>query len=132
MWISDRRRGQQEGEEPVQIGQVTIPGDPACVWMGSERRDAPLFGPGGYVWRPNLGDEVLVLKTGEGFCVAGVRNSGAYLAPGEVAILGQNNTQILLRSNGVIQMSGQALLFNGEVLAGELPEEEGGEEGGEE
>lgn len=132
MWLSDRRRGQQEGEEPVQIGQVTIPGDPACVWMGSERRDAPLFGPGGYVWRPQLGEEVLVLKTGEGFCVAGVRNSGAYLAPGEVAILGQNNTQIVLRSNGVIQMSGQALLFNGEVLAGELPEEEDGEEGGEE
>ncbi|HIY20538.1 MAG TPA: hypothetical protein H9841_01380 [Candidatus Flavonifractor merdigallinarum] len=131
MWISDRRRRAQEGEEPVQIGRVTIPGDPACVWTGSERRDAPLFGPGGYIWRPNLGDEVLVLKTGEGFCVAGVRNSGAYLAPGEVAILGQNNTQIVLRSNGVIQINGQALTFNGEVLAGKLPEEESGE-GGEE
>ena len=120
MWLSDRRRAEREGEEPVQVGVVTVPGDPAGVWIGSERRNAAVFGPAGYTWVPTPGQEVLVLKTGAGYCVAGARSGGE---PGEIAIRSGGGASVVLHADGSIDLTGTALRFNGSVLV-KAPEEE--------
>lgn len=119
MWLSDRRRPEREGEEPVQMGVVTLSGDPAGVWTGSERRNAVVFGPAGYIWQPELGQEVLVLKTGEGYCVAGARSGD----PGEIVVRSSGGASVALHRDGSIDLTGTVLRFNGTVLA-EKPEEE--------
>lgn len=83
MWIAERSRRRLEPAELAGVGQVTLPEDPAGVWLDGERRMLPVFAPGGYVWRPSLGEQVLVLKTGrqgEAPCVLGnaARTSGSW------------------------------------------------------
>lgn len=113
MWISEQNRRKDESEGTALVGQVTLPGDPAGVYLAGERRDLPVFGPGGYVWRPEREDQVLVLKTGragEQPCVAGVRGKPDWeLAPGEV-YLHCGAASIHLRSDGVIAMRGTVLV----------------------
>ena len=74
MWISEQGRRRAEPDGTALVGRVTLPGDPGGVYLAGERRELPVFGPGGYVWRPEEGEQVLVLKTGqagEAPCVAG-------------------------------------------------------------
>ena len=69
---------------------VTLGGDPAGVSLGGERRQLPVYSPGGVTWRPAAGDRVLVLKTGaagEQPCVIGRTQQGTDgLAPGAVRL----------------------------------------------
>ena len=86
MWISRRKETRQT--ERAQVGNVTVEGRLVGAMLDGERRDLPVYGPGGYVWRPSQGQEVLVVKAGadgEQPCVAGARGSlEVNLAPGEV------------------------------------------------
>lgn len=66
MWTSDRRKTRQAGESWVDWGEVTLEGDPAGAYLDGERRQLAVYGPGGYCWKPALGDRVLVLKAGQG------------------------------------------------------------------
>ena len=90
MWISEQGRRRTEPDGTALVGRVTLPGDPAGVYLAGERRELPVFGPGGYVWRPEEGEQVLVLKTGqagEAPCVAGQACGQDWnLAAGEVLI----------------------------------------------
>ena len=90
MWTSDRRKTRQAGESWVDWGEVTLEGDPAGAYLDGERRQLAVYGPGGYCWKPVLGDRVLVLKAGQGGespCVAGKRQGEAEtLGAGEVSI----------------------------------------------
>lgn len=52
MWISEQGRRRAEPDGTALVGRVTLPGDPAGVYLAGERRELPVFGPGGYVWRP--------------------------------------------------------------------------------
>ena len=63
MWTSERRL-ERRTEESAALGQVTLGGDPAGVFLGGERRWLPVCAPGGYSWQPGAGDKVLVLKAG--------------------------------------------------------------------
>ena len=66
MWISEREwRRAEQARAAALAGEVTLAGDPAGVYLDGERRALPVFGPGGYVWRPAVGQRVLVLKAGE-------------------------------------------------------------------
>ena len=115
MWISKRR---DPGHSPsAMVGRATIPGDPAGVYLDGERRSLPVFGPGGYHWRPALGQEVLVLKgEGESSYVAGAR-CGVSLEPGEVCIrAGEAGAQIRLLPDGTLELRGRVLV-NGVPLA---------------
>lgn len=117
MWLSQKRA--ERWESPAQVGVVTLEGDPAAVYQSSERRDLPVFAPGGYCWRPALGAEVLVLKTGaqgEGACVAGTRIT-ANVAPGEVRIQSEGGASITLGADGTIRLEGDVLV-NGVPLPG--------------
>lgn len=90
MWISERDMRREQGEPAAELGVVTLGGDPAGVSLGGERRQLPVYSPGGVTWRPAAGDKVLVLKTGaagEQPCVIGrVQQGAGTLAPGEVPL----------------------------------------------
>ena len=64
MWLSERDMRREQGEPAAELGVVTLGGDPAGVSLGGERRQLPVYSPGGVTWRPAAGDRVLVLKTG--------------------------------------------------------------------
>ena len=88
MWISEQGRRRAEPDGTALVGRVTLPGDPAGVYLAGERRELPVFGPGGYVWRPEEGEQVLVLKTiriGGG----GSRLTGDVLVNGKPVLTGE-------------------------------------------
>lgn len=115
MWIAERSRRRPEPEELAGLGQVTLPRDPAGVWLDGERRMLPVFAPGGYVWRPSLGEQVLVLKTGqqgEAPCVLGTRCQDKWeLEEGEV-VLYSGKAALHLKRDGTVDITGK-LTVNG-------------------
>ena len=116
MWISEQRGKQPVREATAELGTVTLGGDPAGVNMGGERRWLPVFAPGGYSWRPTVGDKVLVLKTGsqgENPCILGLEQDLEDLGPGEVRLHGTDSAVQL--SKGRVELTGQVLV-NGRTL----------------
>ena len=98
MWTSERRREFPVREAPAELGTVTLGGDPAGVVLGGERRWLPVYGPGGYSWRPTAGDKVLVLKAGaegEAPCILGKVQQGEELKAGEVKLSGGASSILL-------------------------------------
>lgn len=122
MWLSSRARARHGPEDVAEVGRVTLEGDPAGVYLSSERRSLPLFGPGGYFWRPTKDQEVLVLKTGrdgESPCIVGARcgDPGVVLSPGEALITnGAQTAAVWLRDDGSVEISGGSMTFNGRGL----------------
>ena len=116
MWMA-RPRGKDLLEEPAaQAGQVTLAGSPAGVVLEGERRNLPLFGPGGYRWAPSRGDQVLVIKTGleEVPALVGVRQEGD-LEPGEVCLSVAQGAEIRLKPDGTIALTGRVTVNGQEV-----------------
>lgn len=112
-------------------GPVTLPGDQLGVWLEGERRGVTVYAPGGYHWAPALGDEVLVLKTGEEGekpCAVGVPAGAGELMPGEVLITA-GEASLKLGLNGRVDITGE-LYINGAPLfpPAEEDEEENKEE----
>lgn len=116
MWTAERNRNVRSGEPAVELGCVTLGGDPAGVSLGGERRWIGVYGPGGYSWRPTAGDKVLVLKAGaegEAPCLLGVPQEEAELKPGEVRLKGGESSIFLgqerLELEGELYLNGQTL-----------------------
>ena len=100
MWLSERKRGRGYGE--AMVGQTTLSGNPAGVYLDAERRALAIFAPGGYAWRPAV--------EGENSCVVGVR-CYSDLAPGEVLIhAGQGQAAIKLSTDGTVNLMGRVLI----------------------
>ena len=119
MWIAEReRRRAEESQAAALVGRVTLDGDPAGVYLDGERRDLPVFGPGGYVWRPRLEQQVLVLKAGErgeAPCVAGTPCGGTWdLKPGEI-VIHSGEAVIRLEEDGTVDVTGR-LTVNGKTV----------------
>ena len=56
MWISQQgQKAQSHTGGRAEVGRVTLAGNPVGVYLDGERRELPLFGPGGYAWRPEQG-----------------------------------------------------------------------------
>lgn len=130
MWTS-KPAPRLPSEEPwADTGTVTLGGDPAAVSLGGERRQVPVYAPGGYQWRPAAGDQVLVLKAGaqrESPCVAGVCCQSGALSPGEVRI-SSGSGQISLRDSrvgvrGQFWVNGERLEALVERLATQIAQE---------
>ena len=125
MWTSERRRELPVREAPAELGTVTLGGDPAGVVLGGERRWLPVYGPGGYSWRPTAGDKVLVLKAGaegEAPCILGKVQQGEELKAGEVKLSGGASSILLgqetLELEGDIRINGTTLeAYIAQVLA---------------
>lgn len=105
MWTSERNRNLRAQEPTAEMGTITMGGDPAGVSLGGERRWLNVYGPGGYSWRPTLGDKVLVLKAGaegESPCILGTAQDAGDLKPGEVRLTGMECS--LRLSQGQVEM----------------------------
>ncbi|MBR3641321.1 MAG: hypothetical protein IKN53_04755, partial [Oscillibacter sp.] len=79
MWLSEQMKRAAPTTD-VSLGVTTIEGEGAGVLARGEARDLPIYGPGGYVWLPAGGEDVLVIRGGPGGterCVGGSRQSAA-------------------------------------------------------
>jgi len=124
MFLSRQSRPRPEAGTAL-TGPVTLPGEALGVWLEGERRGVAVYAPGGYHWVPALGQEVLVLKTGERGekpCAVGVPADAGDLLPGEVMICA-DGCSIKLCSGGEVEITGH-LTVNGKDVA--LVEEEKG------
>ena len=109
MWISGRVGRAAQREAQAALGTVTLEKEPVGVYSDGERRELPVFGPGGYRWRPRTGEQVLVLKTGaEGElpCIAGVRSERGDLRAGEIE-LAAGAASIRLSPDGTVTLKGK-------------------------
>lgn len=102
----------------AQLGVVTAGGQENGVHLGTERRWLPVMAPGGYRWRPQTGEQVLVMKTGvddESACVlARQEGQGDDLLPGEVELYARN-CGMKLTNGGNVELRG-TVLVNGTAL----------------
>ena len=65
MWLAQKMKPAVPEAEADQ-GVSTIVGDEMGVVTRGEVRRLPVYGPGGYVWLPESGASVLVIKGGPG------------------------------------------------------------------
>ena len=70
MWIS-RQMKTVPPTADADLGITTIAGGSAGVVTRGEVRSLPVYGPGGYIWMPESGGTVLVIKGGPGGDAAG-------------------------------------------------------------
>lgn len=124
MWLSKQMRSVPPTVD-ADMGVTTITGGETGVLTRGEVRALPVYGPGGYVWLPESGAAVLVIKGGPGGeeqCVAGARQGQvpAGMAPGEVYIYGPAGNAVYLKRDGTVLLKGRvdiqgALTVNGEA-----------------
>ena len=119
MWISQRGdKAQRHTGGGAEMGRVTLAGNPVGVYLDGERRELPMFGPGGYAWRPSLDQQVLVIKAGtqeEAPCVVGgLCRTDLALGEGEVMIYSPK-ASIHVGADGVVNVSG-GLTVNGKPV----------------
>lgn len=117
MWLS--KQGKENGrEQTAETGAVTLCGETVAVELDSERRGLEVYGPGGYRWRPKLGQKVLVLKTAEGVCVVGTPLETG-LSEGEVGLAAEGDAAVTLKKDGRILLEGSVEVDGTLTIAGE-------------
>jgi len=122
MWLSRKAAGRHE-EETATAGSVTIGGDAPGVMTAGEIRGMGVWSPGGYVWRPAAGENVLVIKCGDGQRAVAGRETAAGpegMKPGEVYIMAKG-ASLWLKNDGGIEISGNvnitgSLMLNGDEI----------------
>lgn len=122
MWLSRQMRGQQPTAD-ADMGMTTIAGNSVGVVTRGEVRALPVYGPGGYVWQPENGAAVLVIKGGPGGeeqCVAGAKQQVPEgMKPGEVYLHGPGDGAIYLREDGTVELRGTISIRGQLVVNGE-------------
>ena len=106
--VLDRVLEQEARESGAALAAVSYSlegGDWGAV-ADREYRRCPIAAPGGYRWCPREGDEVLLLRTGDGDLCAGVSGESQGLAPGEVEISGCGSV-IRLGKDGSVSLTGK-------------------------
>lgn len=122
MWISREMRSAPPTAD-ADLGLTTISGGEAGVLTRGEVRSLPVYGPGGYVWLPENGAAVLVIKGGPGGaeqCVAGARQAEAPagMEPGEVFLRGPGGNSLYLKRDGSVVIRGNAVFEGGVEFRG--------------
>lgn len=119
MWLSSQGKGYGR-EQTAETGAVTLTGETVAVELDSERRGLEVYAPGGYRWRPERGQKVLVVKTTEGACVVGVPSASG-VEDGEVGLAADGGAALTLKRDGrvllepAVEISG-TLTVSGEEL----------------
>lgn len=117
MWLSKQVAARTAAPDEAAAATVSVGGETPAVVTDGERRQARLFSPGGYCWRPAGGDTVLVVGGGEP-CVAGKeQRCPVELAPGEVYLYA-GSASIHLKRDGSIAISGQVSVQGGLTVNG--------------
>ena len=110
MWLSEMAgRSGLESENPIQTGRVTIGGAAPAVFTDGETRSIRVLAPGGFIWKPAAGQNILALKADDGaFYLAGAEVPAAdSLRNGELCLFSQDHAaEIILDNNGTIRMKG--------------------------
>ena len=111
MWLSSKMRPAPATAD-ADLGITTIAGDSVGVMTRGEVRTVPIYGPGGYVWMPESGAAVLVVKGGPGGeerCVCGAQQSAPpeEMRPGEVLVRGPGGNSVYLRRDGTVVLRGE-------------------------
>ena len=122
MWLSRQMRPRPV-ETDVDLGMTTIQGENVGVLTRGEIRNLPIYGPGGYIWLPKNGMEVLVIKGGPGgeeHCVNGMMQCPAPqgMQPGEVYLYGPNQNTVYLKQDGSIELRGTVEIWGNLVING--------------
>ena len=115
MWLS-KRPLQQGPDAYAGPGVVSIGGDTPAVVSDTERRNARLYAPGGYCWRPAAEDKVLVIKS-DAACIAGKEQPIPAEVLEEEVYLFSKSASIHLTRTGEIRLTGQVYV-NGQLLGG--------------
>lgn len=118
MWLAEQGK-QPRTTADADLGVTTISGDSAGVVTRGEVRQLPVFGPGGYVWMPESGGTVLVIKGGPGGeeqCVAGMKQADipTGMQAGDV-YLHAGKASVWLHSGGRIDLKGTVVSVEGEL-----------------
>lgn len=122
MWLSKQMKPETPTAD-ADLGLTTIAGGSAGVVTRGEVRSLPVYGPGGYVWLPESGETVLVIKGGPGGeeqCVAGTRqNAGPEdMQPGEIYLHGPGGGSVYLRADGTVELRTEGTLkLQGETVS---------------
>ena len=106
MWLSQKVTEQAPEDAGARLGVVSLGSETPAVLSDGEWRQTVLAGPGGYAWRPAIGQRVLLIQAGGESCVAGRLQSPAGLEPGEVHI-SAGNAEIRLLPDGEIRLTGR-------------------------
>ena len=123
MWLSQRAGRGRYVDKSADIGDVTIADTQTGVVLDGEQRSLGLTYPGGYVWRPRKGQNVVVLKSAGGeSLVAGVPEDAAPagLAPGEVLIRADSGSSVRLGNDGLV-LSAVRIDITGELYINGAP-----------
>ena len=122
MWLSKQIKPETPTAD-ADLGVTTITGDGAGVVTRGEIRNLPVYGPGGYVWMPENGAAVLVIKGGPGGeeqCVAGTLRAQPPegMQPGEICIQGPGGSTVYLHADGTVELkTDQTLKLMGETVS---------------
>ncbi len=121
MWLSERTAARDPDRGECMVGVVTIGGARPSVLCGGEPRSTELL-HGGALRLPRTGDELLVVRTGDGDCVAlgrvggtvtdGCENGEVLLTNGGGSVKIKNSGDITL--TGTVKING-TLLINGQA-----------------
>lgn len=125
MWLSKQTKPVTLTTD-ADLGLTTITGNQVGVVTRGEVRNLPVYGPGGYMWMPENGAEVLVIKGGPGgeeHCVAGTRQKDvpSGMLPGEIYLQGPNGNSVYLRRNGNLELYGGTVSIYGNVMINGQP-----------
>ncbi len=123
MWLSKQMK-KMPATADADLGVTTITGDNVGVVTRGEVRNLPVYGPGGYVWLPENGAAVLVIKGGPGGqeqCVAGMRQLEAPsgMKPGEVYLSAPGGSAVYLKRDGTLELRGTVKIQGGLVVNGQ-------------
>ena len=125
MWLSRQMKLAPPSVE-AELGVTTIAGGSVGAVTRGEIRALPIYGPGGYVWLPESGAGVLVVKGGVGGqeqCVAGMKQAEppAGMQPGEVCIQGPGGSAVYLKKDGSVELKGKKLSLTGSLFINGKP-----------
>ena len=113
MWISQQGRYAGRQEHDARVGVVTAQGEQVGVYADGFQRQLPVAAPGGYRWKPQNGQQVLVIKTGaeaEAACILAQQEAEANgLNPGEVELFGPG-CSVKLDEKGKVWLNGSVLI----------------------
>lgn len=127
MWLAEKSAGKKEDAGECVVGVVTIGGARPSVLAEGELRSAELLQPG-TARLPKTGDEVLLVRTADGDCIAlgrvggavtnGAKDGDTVLCSGDGSIVLKNGGEIILTGDillkGTVNVEG-TLLINGQA-----------------
>jgi hypothetical protein len=111
MWLSNMGNGPDKISS-AQVGTVSLDDTHMGVYTGVEQRDVSVCVPGGYCWRPKIGQNVMIVKCGDyEVCVTGVyQENFQEIQAGEVRITSDGGAEIWLKNDGTIVLSGDTYI----------------------